>query len=67
MRIIEFTKKHHRLVLIALALILIIAAIAYFSLKRSSNIYEVKRDNFEAVVSCKGEIQIGRASCRERV
>jgi RND family efflux transporter MFP subunit len=57
MRIIEFTKKHHRLVLIALALILIIAAIAYFSLKRSSNIYEVKRDNFEAVVSCKGEIQ----------
>ena len=57
MRRIVFTKKHHRLALIALALILIIPAIAYFSLKRSSNIYEVKRDNFEAVVSCKGEIQ----------
>lgn len=57
MRRIVFTKKHHRLALIALALILIVAAIAYFSLKRSSNIYEVKRDNFEAVVSCKGEIQ----------
>jgi len=57
MRRIVFTKKHHRLALIALAMILIVAAIAYFSLKRSSNIYEVKRDNFEAVVSCKGEIQ----------
>jgi len=57
MRIVEIIKKHHRLTLIALALILIVATIAYFSLKRSSLIYEVKKDNFEAVVSCKGEIQ----------
>jgi multidrug efflux pump subunit AcrA (membrane-fusion protein) len=57
MKIVEYIKKHHRLALISLAVILIVAAIAYFSLKRSSNIYEVKKDNFEAIVSCKGEIQ----------
>jgi len=57
MRIVKFIKKHHRLAIIALALILVVAAFAFFSLKRSSNIYEVRKDNFEAVVSCKGEIE----------
>ncbi len=55
-------KQHKYRILIAIGILaLIIAGVIYGGVKRSSNIYKVKRDNFEAMISCKGEIQSEKA------
>jgi len=61
MKLIEFLRKKNRLILIALTSVLIIAGIIYLRLKRSSNIYVIKKENFEAIISAKGEIQSEKA------
>jgi len=61
MKYTKFIRKKHRLVLISIAAILIVAGTVYLRLKRPSNIYEVKKDSFEAFISCKGEIQSEKA------
>jgi len=55
--------KHHKKgILIASGILIVILAVLIFSgVKRSSNIYRVKRENFEALISCKGEIQSEKA------
>ena len=40
---------------------MIIIPIILNGLKRPSNIYKVKRENFEAIITCKGEIQSEKA------
>lgn len=59
----QMIKKHKKGILIASGiLILIIAGVILGGVKRqASNIYKVKRDNFEALISCKGEIQSEKA------
>ncbi len=42
-------------------LLLIIAVVVWRGLKTPSNIYKVKRENFEALITCKGEIQSEKA------
>ena len=56
----KLTKKQ-KLVLITLSLILIIGLVIFLKLQRSSNIYVVRKDNFESVITCKGEMQSERA------
>lgn len=41
--------------------ILLIVALWFFRIKPSLGIYKVKKENFEAVISCKGEIQSEKA------
>jgi len=57
MKFIKFMRKKPRLLIVSIATVLVIGGIIYFRVKQSSNIYSVKRDKFEAFVSCKGEIQ----------
>ena len=59
MRHIHVTKK--RVILICAAATVIVAAILWEVLKKPTNIYKVKRENFEAIISCKGEIQSEKA------
>ena len=61
MKFIKNMKKRSRLVLFSSGLILIIALVIFLRLQRSSNIYVVKRDNFESVITCKGEMQSEKA------
>jgi hypothetical protein len=61
MKMIKFIRERHRLVLISIAIILIIGIVVYLRLKQSTNIFVVKKDNFEAIISAKGEIQSKRA------
>jgi len=42
-------------------LVLIVSGMLFFGVKLPSNIYKVKRENFEAIISCKGEIQSEKA------
>ena len=42
-------------------LLLLIIALVLGGIKRPSNIYKVKRENFEAIITCKGEIQSEKA------
>ncbi len=42
-------------------LVLLIAVVFFFGKKISSNVYKVKREYFEAIISCKGEIQSEKA------
>jgi len=54
--------KHKKLMLISSGVIVLIMAGVYFvGIKPSSKVYKVKRDNFEALISCKGEIQSEKA------
>lgn len=54
--------KHKKIILVAAALfVLIIAGVYFLGIKPASNIYKVKRENFEALISCKGEIQSEKA------
>jgi HlyD family secretion protein len=57
MKFFEYLRSRHRLFLGVAIVILICAGIVYSRIKKSSNIYKVKRENFEAFISCKGEIQ----------
>ena len=41
--------------------VLLSAIVFFFGKKISSNVYKVKRENFEAIISCKGEIQSEKA------
>jgi multidrug efflux pump subunit AcrA (membrane-fusion protein) len=43
------------------ALVIIIAASLFFGIKLPSNIYRVKLENFESIITCKGEIQSEKA------
>jgi multidrug efflux pump subunit AcrA (membrane-fusion protein) len=61
MKIIKFMKNRNRLIIISIAVILIIVGIVYFRVKQSTNIFVVKKDNFEAIISTKGEIQSKKA------
>lgn len=45
----------------AVTLLLLIIALLLGGIKRPSNIYKVKRENFEAIITCKGEIQSEKA------
>ncbi len=55
-------KQHKKGILIASGILILILSVIIFSrVKRSSNIYRVKRENFEALISCKGEIQSEKA------
>ena len=54
--------KHKRLIFSAAgAVVLIIAATLYFGVKLPSNVYKVKQEDFEAIITCKGEIQSEKA------
>jgi len=60
MRPIKFKRK--KVILIGSGvLVLIIAALYFLGVKPSSGVYKVKRENFEALISCKGEIQSEKA------
>lgn len=61
MKLTNFWRKRHIWVLISLVSFLIIAGIIYLRLNRSSGIYVIKKENFEAIISCKGEIQSEKA------
>lgn len=54
--------KHKKLILIAASIfILSIVGVYFMGIKPASNVYKVKRDNFESLISCKGEIQSEKA------
>jgi len=54
--------KHKKAILITSGiLVLIMAGVIFGGVKRRLNIYKVKRENFEAIISCKGEIQSEKA------
>ena len=57
----RFIRKKKRLVLISISVILIAGIIIFLKVKQSANIFKVKKDNFEAIISCKGEIQSEKA------
>ena len=61
MKLINFLRKKHRLIFLSVTAILIVAGLIYFRSLGSSDIYVVKKDNFEATITCKGEIQSDRA------
>ena len=61
MKFIKNMKKRSRLALFSSGLILIVGLTVFLSWPRSSNIYVVKKDNFESVITCKGEMQSEKA------
>ena len=54
-------KRKKNILIAAGILVLIIAAIFFWRVESLSKIYKVKRENFETVISCKGEIQSEKA------
>ncbi len=54
-------KMRPKPVIFSLALILIIGLFIVLKLQRPSNIYVVKKDKFESIITCKGEMQSERA------
>jgi len=58
----RFIFKHKKLILISSTVFVLIMAGVYFvGIKPSSKVYKVKKENFEALISCKGEIQSEKA------
>jgi len=58
----RFIFKHKKLILISSGVFVLIMAGVYFvGIKPSSKVYKVKKENFEALISCKGEIQSEKA------
>ncbi len=58
----RFIFKHKKLILISTgAFVLIMAGVYFVGIKPSSKVYKVKKENFEALISCKGEIQSEKA------
>jgi len=58
----RFIFKHKKLILISSGIIvLMMAGISFWEIKRPTKVYKVKRENFEALISCKGEIQSEKA------
>ena len=50
-----------RILILAILLVLLLLAIWISGRKQSAGIYKVKKENFEAIISCKGEIQSEKA------
>ncbi len=58
----HFLHKHKKLILISSVIFILMFAGVYFvGIKPSSKVYKVKKENFEALISCKGEIQSEKA------
>jgi len=58
----RFIFKHKKLILISSGVFVLIMAGVYFvGIKPSSKVYKVKKENFEALISCKVEIQSEKA------
>lgn len=57
----RLTKSRKIILLSAAGLVLLMVAVWFLRIKPARNIYKVKKENFEAVVNCKGEIQSERA------
>lgn len=58
----RFIFKHKKLILISSGVfVLILAGVYFVGIKPSSKVYKVKKENFEALISCKGEIQSEKA------
>jgi len=58
----HFFHKHKKLILISFVIFILMMAGVYFvGIKPSSKVYKVKKENFEALISCKGEIQSEKA------
>jgi len=58
----HFLHKHKKLILISfVTFILMMAGVYFVGIKPSSKVYKVKKENFEALISCKGEIQSEKA------
>jgi HlyD family secretion protein len=55
------SKSRKRILLLAILLVLFILVLWIFGRKQEAGIYKVKRENFEAIISCKGEIQSEKA------
>ena len=55
--------RHKKLVMIGsgAVVLLLFAGVYFIGVKPPSNIYRVKRENFEALITCKGEIQSEKA------
>ena len=54
--------QHKKLVIIGSGVaVLFLAGVYFLGIKPPSNIYRVKRENFEALITCKGEIQSEKA------
>ena len=58
----RFIHLHKKLILISSGILVAMIVGGYFvGIKPSSKIYRVKKENFEALISCKGEIQSEKA------
>ncbi len=58
----RFLFKHKKLILISSVIFVLMMTGVYFvGIKPSSKVYKVKKENFEALISCKGEIQSEKA------
>lgn len=58
----RFIFKHKKLILIFSGVfVLILAGVYFVEINPSAKVYKVKKENFEALISCKGEIQSEKA------
>jgi len=57
----NLTKSKKIVILSAASLVLLFVAIWFLRIKPAMGIYKVKRENFEAIITCKGEIQSEKA------
>lgn len=55
------TKSRKIILLSSAILMLLLIALWFFRIKPSMGIFKVKKDNFEAIITCKGEIQSEKA------
>lgn len=55
------SKSRKRILLSAIPFVLLLIALWISGRKQEAGIYKVKKDNFEAIISCKGEIQSEKA------
>ena len=62
MKLIHRNNTRLIIILSITVLVVVLAGVAFYRIKQSSNIYRVKRTNFEAFISCKGEIQGEKAT-----
>lgn len=60
MRLLKFLKGKPKLTAV-LIIAFIIGIAAFYKLEKPTNIYKVKKDKFEAFITCKGEIQSEKA------
>ncbi|MCX6237049.1 MAG: HlyD family efflux transporter periplasmic adaptor subunit [Bacteroidia bacterium] len=58
----QYISKHKKVILISAGIfVLIMISVFFLGIKQPSNVYKVKREYFEALISCKGEIQSEKA------